>query len=73
MRSIQRLAVLFSAVVLPLAGVLAQGGPPVGGPPPCGPPPCIPVDGGISYLIGAGLVLGAKRAYDIRKRSKQAV
>ena len=33
----------------------------------------IPVDGGISYLIGAGLMLGAKRAYDLRKRAKQAV
>lgn len=73
MRSILRLTVLFSTALLPLAGVLAQGGPPVGGPPPCWPPPCIPVDGGISYLIGAGLMLGAKRAYDLRKRAKQAV
>lgn len=72
MRFTLRSMVLSLAALLPVVPVLAQGGPPVGGPPPCWPPPCIPVDGGISYLIGAGLVLGAKRAYDLRKRSKQA-
>jgi hypothetical protein len=73
MRIMMRLMVLSLVALLPLAQALAQGGPPVGGPPPCWPPPCIPVDGGISYLIGAGLILGAKRAIDLRKRSKQAV
>lgn len=71
MKSVLRLAMLVCAAVLPLiGGLFAQGGPPVGGPPPCWPPPCIPVDGGLSALIGAGLLLGAKRAYDLRKRSK---
>ncbi len=63
MKSVLRLVVLAGSLALPLIGGLwAQGGPPVGGPPPCWPPPCIPVDGGISLLIGAGVLLGAKRA-----------
>ncbi len=40
--------------------------------PPCGPPfhfdPCIPIDGGISLLIAAGLAYGGKRAYDSHKK-----
>jgi hypothetical protein len=44
-------------------------GPPMG-PPPCWPPPCvIPLDGGISLLIAAGLALGGKKFYDFRKKA----
>lgn len=47
-------------------------GPPMGppmGPPPCWPPPCtIPLDGGISFLIAAGVALGGKKFYDFRKK-----
>jgi hypothetical protein len=40
------------------------------GPPPCWPPPCtIPLDGGISLLIAAGVALGGKKLYDFRKKS----
>ncbi len=56
---------------------LAQ--PDIPGMPPCeeigGPPmpgfgePCIPIDGGISLLIAAGLAYGGKRSYDGRKRA----
>jgi hypothetical protein len=35
-----------------------------GGHPPCWPPPCIPIDGGISLLIAAGALYGAKKSYD---------
>jgi len=57
--------------VLPLA-VLAQVGPPT---PPSGDPPCdgpgftgvCPIDGGISFLIAAGLALGAKKTYDLKR------
>ncbi len=32
--------------------------------PPCWPPPCtIPIDGGISFLITAGVVYGGKKLY----------
>ena len=46
------------------------GGPPAGGTPPCWPPPCIPVDGGISLLIGAGVLFGGKKIYDYNKKSE---
>jgi hypothetical protein len=53
-------------------------GPPGGQAPPCeeigipGPgfgEPCIPIDGGISLLIAAGLAYGGKKAYDSRRRA----
>lgn len=53
-------------VVLPCAGaLLAQ---PVGGPPPCWPPPCIPIDGGMSALLAAGLLYGGAKAAQMRRR-----
>jgi len=36
--------------------------------PPCFPPPCIPIDGGTSILIAAGLIWGGKKAYDHSKK-----
>lgn len=38
-----------------------------GGTPPCWPPPCVPVDGGASLLIAAGIAFGAKKVYDLKK------
>jgi len=61
---------LFTSVTLALA---QAPDPPAGGGPPCGPPfgePCIPIDGGVSLLIAAGLALGGKKAYD-STRNKQ--
>lgn len=37
------------------------------GGPGCFPPPCVPIDGGISFLIAAGIAYGAKKTYDNRK------
>ena len=51
------------------------GGP--GGPgnpttdPPCWPPPCVPIDGGLSFLLAAGLAYGGKKAYDISKKEEE--
>ena len=36
--------------------------------PPCWPPPCIPIDGGTSLLIIAGLIYGGKKAFDYSKK-----
>lgn len=56
---------------------LAQPGPPGGELPPCeeigipGPgfnEPCIPIDGGLSLLIAAGLAYGGKKALDSRRK-----
>ena len=40
-----------------------------GGDPPCNGPfgPVCPIDGGVSFLIAAGVALGGKKAYDIYK------
>jgi hypothetical protein len=48
---------------------IAQPAPP---PPPtdepgCWPPPCIPIDGGISLLVAAGVIYGGKKLYFNRK------
>ena len=47
----------------------AQTGPPIQGPGPggCFPPPCIPIDGGLSLLIAAGIGIAGKKAYDYNK------
>jgi hypothetical protein len=43
--------------------------PPTGGPP-CWPPPCaIPIDGGIGFLMAAGIGYGAKKIYDSLKKA----
>ncbi|HHZ65225.1 MAG TPA: hypothetical protein EYN51_06975 [Flavobacteriales bacterium] len=47
-----------------LASAAGPPGPPGGGNPPCWPAPCIPIDGGIGFLIAAGLAYGGKKAYD---------
>lgn len=40
-------------------------------PPPPPPPPSIPIDGGIGWLIGAGVVYGFKKSRELgRKRRK---
>jgi hypothetical protein len=68
MRVFRRLFLFSAVTVAPLcAELFAQGGPPVGGPPPCWPPPCIPIDGGLGLLIGAGALLGGKKALDLRR------
>jgi hypothetical protein len=35
-------------------------------------PECVPIDGGLSLLIAAGIGLGAKKAYD-RKKTMQKI
>ena len=73
-RTVKRITAL--AVVMlsfGVMGAIAQPtgppGPPGGGggTPPCWPPPCIPVDGGASLLIAAGIAFGAKKVYDLNK------
>lgn len=38
--------------------------------PDCFPPPCIPIDGGTTLLIAAGVAIGGKKAYDLRKKQQ---
>ena len=48
--------------------LLSAPGPPPAINPPCWPPPCIPIDGGISALVAAGVAYGAKKLYDKKKK-----
>ncbi|MFN8775996.1 MAG: PID-CTERM protein-sorting domain-containing protein [Flavobacteriales bacterium] len=70
----KRLFILSVFLVLSLIAYPQPPGPPDppgGGAPPCGPPlgdPCIPIDGGVSLLIAAGLALGGKKAYDAARK-----
>ncbi|MBK9422442.1 MAG: hypothetical protein IPN44_15555 [Flavobacteriales bacterium] len=54
-----------------IGGLMAQPGP--GGGPPCWPPPCIPIDGGLSLLIGAGALLGGRKALQARRARKSVL
>jgi len=59
-----------------LVGVTASSqvpDPPGGGFPPCGEPfgSVCPIDGGISFLIAAGVALGGKKAYDLKKSKSE--
>lgn len=68
----QLLTSLFILLLVFIApALLAQpgGGPPVGGgEPACWPPPCIPIDGGMSFLLAAGLALGGKKLLSLRNK-----
>jgi hypothetical protein len=44
--------------------------PPPAGSPACWPPPCIPIDNGVIFLILAGVILGLKKIYDLRKKQQ---
>lgn len=50
-----------------MAQIPGGGTPPGGGPGGCFPNPCVPIDGGISFLVAAGLAFGGKKLYDARK------
>lgn len=54
------------------AGPSGPPGPPTGGGPPCWPPPCVPIDGGLSFLLIAGVAYGGKKVYDISKDKEKA-
>jgi hypothetical protein len=67
----KKILVLLSIFLLFLGSLVAQPpSPPAGATtsPGCWPPPCVPIDGGISFLIAAGIGLGVKKAYDSRKK-----
>ena len=47
------------------------GPPGGGGGPPCGSPwGCVPIDGGIGFLLAAGIAYGGKKAYKTFKEDK---
>jgi hypothetical protein len=72
LRRLLALITIITFFALPVS-VMGQGAPDPDDPPPCGPPPfsgepCIPIDGGVSFLIAAGVAYGGKKAFDLRKK-----
>lgn len=70
MKAIRYIVVLTAVAFSPLVAKSLAPDPPGGTPPPCEDPfgaPC-PIDGGVSFLVAAGLALGGKKAYDLNKR-----
>jgi len=65
MNKILRISLAFAALVIMSQVALAQ-------PPPPSNPAAVPIDGGLSLLLAAGAGLGAKKAWDARKASKEA-
>lgn len=78
MKYILPLLLVVVAMIAPLFWdvLLAQpsSGPPLGGAtgnePPCFDPPCIPIDGGLGFLVAAGVALGGKKIYDATSKKK---
>lgn len=67
------LAIISFFIFINISVTLAAGGvppPPGGGGPPCLPPPCVPIDGGISFLVAAGIAIGAKKMYNSHQNVK---
>jgi len=65
---------LFSLfIIFPLINTFAQGLPGGGDGPPggCFPDPCVPIDGGISLLIAAGVAYGGKKLYQAKKNKEE--
>jgi hypothetical protein len=57
-------------MLLPTVLLLAQGGPGDPGDPGPDPDPAVPIDGGLTLLIAAGIGYAAKKGYDRRKKMK---
>ena len=67
LKKILPLLIFFAGFFFATTHGYAQPNKPMG--PACWPPPCsIPLDGGISLLIAAGVALGGKKFHDIRKK-----
>jgi len=74
MMRIEKRLITFLVLVIGIAALsYGQAGPPLTGPGPggCFPPPCIPIDGGLSLLIAAGVGFAGKKAYDHHMKGGQ--
>lgn len=70
MKALKSLLIMVALCALPFLSIAQPPDPPGGSTPTCGDPfgsPC-PIDGGVSFLIAAGLALGGKKAYDLGRK-----
>jgi hypothetical protein len=70
LRRLLALITIITFFALPVS-VMGQDAPDPDDPDPCSFPlgePCIPIDGGVSFLIAAGVAYGGKKAFDLRKK-----
>jgi hypothetical protein len=60
---------LFAALVIFSSKEAMAAAPPPPNGPPCWPPPCVPIDGGLIFLIVAGIALGGWKIYTSYKKN----
>lgn len=70
MKHAKSILFIMALFLLPSIILALPPDPPAGGGPPCGEPfgAVCPIDGGVSFLIAAGLALGGKKAYDMTRK-----
>lgn len=71
MKSNSLLKVLFMLSFIFIAEKALSMAPPPPPPPPAAGGPQVPIDGGVSLLIAAGVGYGAKKYYDKQKKNKE--
>ena len=69
---IKFILVVIATIIVPMTILALPPDPPGGGAPPCGGPfgAVCPIDGGVSFLIAAGLAVGGKKAYDLSRKKQ---
>lgn len=68
MKNVIQFLIILAFVAVPAVLVAQPSSPSTD--PGCFPPPCVPIDGGTTLLIAAGLAIGGKKAYDLRSKNK---
>ena len=73
MRNINKILfifIVFTFLAISIVNAMPPGPPGGGGGPACWPPPCspIPIDGGLSYILIAGIALGGRKIYSLNKK-----
>lgn len=67
------LSLLFIGLSAPLIAQPPDPGDPTDPGPGCFPPPCVPIDGGLSWLLIAGVAYGGKKFHDMNKKNEGEV
>lgn len=71
MRSLLYLTVVLFFILTSAIFAAGPPPPPPSGGPPCWPPPCaIPIDGGIGFLMAAGIGYGVKKIHEKLKKAE---